>query len=257
MVNKNMQTKKRGQVTIFIILAILIVGGILAYVFYIQPTYLSTSQESMRINSCVSKAVENSVNSLLETGGLINPKFTYQYDGKNISYFCYTSENYKTCTVQVPFPEKAFEENLAKVAREEVENCYSSSVDDLRRRGYEVSDKVPEIKMELQPGKIIYSFGSVTITKEATQTLGELKVQMISPVYDMLMVATSILQQEVQYGDSEVTYIMDLYPQFLINKMKRSDGTTIYTITDKATQLKYQFASRSLVWPAGYGMTNG
>lgn len=248
-----MQKKKRGQVTIFIILAILIVGGILAFIFYIQPNFLSNSAQTMKIDSCVSDAVEEAIEELVETGGIINPQMTYPYDGKNITYFCYTSENYRTGTIIVPFPEKAFEENLAKLTQSKVEGCYTSSLDDLRRRGYEVSDEIPEIKMELQPGKIIYSLGSVTITKESTQTLGELKVEMNSQIYEMLMIATSILQQEVQYGDSEVKYIMDLYPDFLIEKMKRGDGTTIYTITDKKTQIKYQFASRSLVWPAGYG----
>ena len=52
MIKKTMQQNKRGQVTIFIILAILIVGGILTYIFYVQPTYLNPNAANLKIENC-------------------------------------------------------------------------------------------------------------------------------------------------------------------------------------------------------------
>lgn len=255
MVKKTMQQNKRGQVTIFIFLAILIVGAILVYIFYLQPNFISQNSANLKIDSCVSDLLEENVKELVKTAGLINPTFTYQYAGKEVPYLCYTNEYYQTCTVQTPFPEKTFEDNLAKLTQEGISFCYSDSLDDLRRKGYEISEKVPDFILELQPEKIITSFdGDVTITKEASQTIGKLEVETPSRIYNQLMIATSILQQEVQFGDSDVTYIMQLYPEYLIDKMKQSDGTTIYTITDKQTKMEYQFASKSLPWPPGYGL---
>ena len=46
---------------------------------------------------------------------------------------------------------------------------------------------------------------------------------------------------------------MTLYPDFIIEKIKRGDGTTIYIIKNKESKTKFQFASRSFVWPPGYG----
>ena len=36
--------------------------------------------------------------------------------------------------------------------------------------------------------------------------------------------------------------------------IKLSDGTTIYEIEHKVRGTKFQFASKSLVWPTGYGV---
>ena len=77
-------------------------------------------------------------------------------------------------------------------------------------------------------------------------------VDVNSPIYEILMVSTSILQFEVEYGDADTSSMMFLYPNLIIDKLKRSDGTTIYMIEDKLTKTKFQFASRSIAWPAGY-----
>ena len=50
---------------------------------------------------------------------------------------------------------------------------------------------------------------------------------------------------------------MVFYPEFIIDKLKQGDGTTVYIITDKETETKFQFASRSFAWPPGYGMGSG
>jgi hypothetical protein len=142
------------------------------------------------------------------------------------------------------------------MTKDQIETCYTNSLSELRRKGYDVPDQVPKFTVELQPEKIITAFeGGITITRDSSQTLGELKVETPSTIYGVLMIATSILQQEVQYGDSDTTYIMQLYPDYLIDKLKQGDETTIYIIEDKTSKIKYQFASRSLAWPPGYGIS--
>ena len=255
MVKKTMQNKKRGQVTIFIILAILIVGGVLTYIFYLQPTYLSPNTANLKIESCINGIFEEPIKDLAKNGGMIEPTFAYQYNGENISYLCYTNDYYQTCTVQNPFPEKLFEKNLAEITKDEISSCYSSSLDDLRKKGYDVPEEVPAFNIELQPEKIITTFeGGVTITKESSQTIGELKIETKTSVYNLLMLATTILQQEVQFGDSDTSSLMESYQEYSIDKLKQGDGTTVYIITDKQNKLKYQFASKSLPWPPGYGI---
>jgi hypothetical protein len=255
MAKKTMQQNKKGQVTIFIFLAILIVGGILAYLFYLKPTSTSSGAASLKIESCVSEVLESALVDLGKSGGFVNPSFTYQYQGEDFSYLCYTNDYYQTCTVQSPFPEKMFLSNLEETTKEDISFCYTDSINDLRKKGYDVPDKVPEFTIEFEPGKIIVVFeGGITITRESSQTIGELKVETVSPIYEMLIIATTILQQEVQFGDSDVTTLMQIYPEFIIDKIKRDDGTTVYIILDKSTQTKYQFASKSLPWPPGYGL---
>ena len=66
------------------------------------------------------------------------------------------------------------------------------------------------------------------------------------------MIASSISNWEAKYGDSETMNYMIYYPNLKVEKKKQGDGTTIYIITDKESEDKFMFASRSLVLPAGF-----
>ena len=66
------------------------------------------------------------------------------------------------------------------------------------------------------------------------------------------MIATSILQFESSLGDSDTDALMLYYPEYIVSKIKRQDGTTVYILEHKISGIKFQFASRSLAWPAGY-----
>jgi hypothetical protein len=65
-------------------------------------------------------------------------------------------------------------------------------------------------------------------------------------------IANSILNLETTYCDSETTLYMALYHNLKVEKILRDSGTKVYIITDRDTGNKFQFASRSQVWPAGY-----
>jgi len=73
-------------------------------------------------------------------------------------------------------------------------------------------------------------------------------------MYDLVMISTSILNFEARYGDSNPLSFMVYYPSLWIDKLKQGDGTKIYILTDLNTGESFTFASRSLSWPAGYGI---
>lgn len=256
MVKKYMVSSKKGQVTIFIILAILIVSVVLAYFFFIKPSMQSSGSKRMKIESCIDGVLDKSLKDLAEKGGMISPKFSYSYNGEEIPYICYSGEYYKTCTVQTPFPEKSFKDNLKKLTKKEVEECFSNSVNSLRRQGYSVSKTNTDFEIDLEIGRVVYRFSDgITVKKgENIQQNNALEVVYSSRIYEQLLIATTILQQETAFGDSDVNNLMESYPEFLIQKLKMGDGTTVYIIKDKASGIEYKFASRSLAWPPGYGL---
>ena len=69
--------------------------------------------------------------------------------------------------------------------------------------------------------------------------------------YDIIMIASAIQDFEAEYGDSNPETYMALYPNIRIEKLKQSDGTKVYIISDRNTLEKMQFATRSLAWPPG------
>jgi hypothetical protein len=68
------------------------------------------------------------------------------------------------------------------------------------------------------------------------------------------MIATSIVDFSSTVGDAETLNYVQFYPNLKIEKLKK-EGDTIYTLTNVVTNEQFRFATRSLVWPAGYGET--
>ncbi len=248
MVEKNM--KKRGQLTLFILIAVILVSIVLVFFLWLQPEYFLDESGGLKFENCVEDALEETINELSLNAGFVNPSFTYPYDGEDFTYLCYTEEYYETCVVQVPFLKNTFEEQAEGALRDEIDACYASSISDLKAQGFDVRSGEVDYEILLEPGV-------AKVQIEAPTTVGSQKftrfsVKLNSHIYDMLMMATSILQFEAQLGDSDVSTMMGLYPDYVIDKIKRSDGTTVYILEDKVLGTKYQFASKSLVWPAGY-----
>jgi len=243
---------KKGQVTLFILIAVIIVSVILVFFLWIRPEYFLEKSRGLKFEGCVRDALEESIDDLGMNAGFVNPTFTYPYNGEDFTYLCYTEEYYQTCVVQVPFLKNTFEAQAKGALKEKIDSCYSSSIEDLRAQGYEVSSGTVDYEILLEPGV-------AKVQIEAPTTVGSQKftrfnVELNSHIYDMLMISTSILQYEAQLGDSDVTSMMVLYPDYIIDKIKRSDGTTVYILEDKVFGTKFQFASKSLVWPVGYSL---
>ncbi len=250
MVEINME--KRGQVTIFIIVAIIIVVGILSYFLWIKPTYITDKSGALGFEGCVEDVVEQAISELELKAGFINPEFTYAYNGQELTYLCYTNDYYETCTVQVPFLKNAFDEQMEQLIRSDIDSCYSNSIEDLKAQGYSVSTGTIEYDVLIEPSVVRVEIDAPTIV--GSQQFARFNVKVNAPTYDMVMIATSILQFETKYGDADTTAIMEFYPDYIVKKMKRSDGTTVYFLEHKILGNKFQFASKSLVWPAGYAL---
>lgn len=245
------ETGKRGQVTIFIILGIVIVSAVLVFFIWIRPEYLSQTGGRLNFESCVRDSVVGAVSELEKNAGYINPEFTYNHKGEQIVYLCYTNEDYRTCTIQKPFLKQHFEEELKKYITSDVENCYANSVSILREEGYDVVSGRVNFSVSIEPESIDVLADAPTAVGSAGYSRFNIKTP--SPLYDMLMISTSLLQFEARYGDTDTDSINDFYPDYFVEKLKMDDGTTIYTLTSKLYRNEFKFASRSLAWPAGYG----
>lgn len=242
--------EKRGQVTMFIIVAIVVVAGILVFFLFVQPTYFLDKGAAIGFEGCIEDVVEDAIGELELKAGFINPEFTYMYNGDELTYLCYTNDYYKTCTVQVPFLKNVFDEQMEILIRDDVDTCYDNSIDELKAQGYSVVAGVVTYDVLIEPSVVRVEIDAPTVV--GGQQFARFNVRVNSPIYDMVMIATSILQFETKYGDADVGSMMDFYPDYVISKMKRGDGTTVYALEHKVLGNKFQFASRSLAWPAGY-----
>ena len=248
---------KRGQVTIFIIVAILIVAfGILIYMFYPKigsDGPVDTESPSAFIQECLEEKIQDTVETISLQGGSFDPSFYYSYGEDNIEYLCYTNQYYRPCVVQQPFLAKHIQSEIENEIEGDVEACFNSMEKSYTNKGYTTDLKRGDFSVELLPNKIITSFShELVLTKGDVEKYQNFKIVLDNNLYELASIAGSIVGWETLYGDVEVTSYMNYYHNLKIEKQKQSDETTVYILTDRDSEKKFQFASRSYAFPPGY-----
>src|SRR3989338_102077 len=94
--------KKRAQMAIFVIVAIVLVGIILLFFLFrgeiVPPTEVKIKEDpKIYIDDCVRKNVNGAVDLMLPQGGLISPVHTKLYNDIKVGYLCYNSGSYFPC----------------------------------------------------------------------------------------------------------------------------------------------------------------
>ena len=247
---------KSGQVTIFIIIAIIIVAlGILIYLFFPQIRVnfgFAADNPSEFIQNCMEDKIKSTTETLSLQGGSLNPENYFLYSDDRIEYLCYTNEYYIPCVVQQPLLKQHIENEIKNEIKEESNSCFDSLRQNFEGQGFIVNLERGDIIVELLPNIIVVTYDrSLSITKDSTERYEKLNVVINNNLYELMSIANSILSMEVQFGDSETTIYMNYYHDLKVEKKKQTDGTTIYILTDRSTGDKFQFASRSIAWPPG------
>ena len=249
---------RRGQVTIFIILAIIIVAaGFLIYSFYPQiKTSFGGGEQNPEsyIQTCIEQDIKEAVDKVSIQGGSINPLNNILYGDTKVEFLCYTEENYRPCVVQQPMLKQHIESEIEKDIETDVNACFTSLKESYQKRGYEVNLKKGEQNTELLPNKISSVFNySFTLTKNGdTQEYNSFIILLNNNLYELTAIANSIIEWEATYGDAEPTTYMTYYHNLKVEKIKRDNGEKIYILTDRETGNKFQFAIKGQIWVAGY-----
>ncbi len=252
-----MTREKRGQMAIFVIVAVAIVLVILLY-FLFRPRLTDIIQGEFSpqsfLRSCVEDDLRTEVETLARQGGYRNPVSFASYKGEKIQYLCYTDDPYETCIVQQPMVKENFENQLNDAVAGRADECMRSLISEYEKRGYDVSAGNIETQTSLAPGKISVRFNApLTLSRETSEKFDGFDVEMESEMYNLVFIAQSIVEYEAEFGDSATELYLQYYPNLKIEKTGLSDGTRIYKLSDVVTKEQFSFASRSVAWPAGYG----
>jgi hypothetical protein len=248
---------KNAQVTIFIIIAILIIAAaVLIYLFYPKiSTTLGTQEDTPQtyIQSCIEKEITDAITTVSLQGGSINPENYILYNDTKIEYLCYTNQYYQSCLIQQPMLKEYIEAQIKSAISKNATSCFNSLKSSYQKQGYDIDMKNGAVTVELLPKRVITTFNySVTATKGDTQKYDSFIVITNNNLYELTSIANSIIQWESTYGNAEVTAYMTYYHDLKVEKNLINSGDKIYVITDRNTGSKFQFASRSQAWPAGY-----
>ncbi len=249
---------KRGQVTLFIILAIILVG-IVALFYFMFPRIKTTFETQIQnpetlLQNCLKDKIEDTVNTISLQGGSINPELFYLYQGNKVRYLCYTEEYYAPCVMQQVFLEEQIETEIKNEIQAEANSCFDRLEESFKSSGYDVELTRGELKVDLLPKIVLVTFNNKLVLSRggSSQVKEKFDIILDNNLYELAGISGSILEWETQYGDTETTLYMTYYRDLRVEKKKQDDGTTVYILTNKKNQNKFQFASRSVPWPPGY-----
>ncbi|MFA5953854.1 MAG: hypothetical protein WC812_04640 [Candidatus Pacearchaeota archaeon] len=250
--------KKRGQVTIFVIIAIvIIVLGVLAFFLYPKlkiSTGFNTENPELFLQNCVENDLENLIETLSLQGGEFNPQGYTIYQDVKIKYICYTSDYFTLGLKQVPFIKRFVEDEISVQIKPKVDECFDDLVLKYQQKGYEVSSKKGNIQTEILPEQTSIDLIGYNLTVSRGENENRFNLFVINldnNLYELLNIAEHIVSWENEFGDADTLSIMMLKKDIRVNKILRDDGSKIYIIENKKTKEAFQFASRSLVFPAG------
>jgi len=250
---------KRGQVTIFIIIGIAIIAiGVLIYAFYPQIQSLikpGSKNPAAFMQTCLEDKIEDTVEILSLQGGSVEPEGYYLYEGNKLKYLCYTNQDYQLCGIQISFLRNHIETEIENEIAEEIDICFEDLKDSYEKQGYDVSLTKGNTTVELLPEKIMTTLtNELALTRGDTERYETFRIVLNNNLYELVSISRNIINWETSYGDAETTIYMDLYHHLKVEKHKSDDGSKIYIVTNRNTGNKFQFASRSVVWPPGYGL---
>jgi len=250
---------KNGQLTIFIIAAIVIIA--LAEIIYflfpgaiVNLGIISVGTPEAFMQTCIEDQLKNTINMVSVQGSSLEPENFVLYQDDKIEYLCYNENNYLPCVMQQPLLKQHIESGIKSGIKNQEDVCFEDLKKSFERKGYQVSLERGDTTIELLPKKILVTFeNDLTLTKENSERIEKINVVLNNNLYELTSIADSILNWEARYGDAETTIYMSYYRDLKVEKLKQSGGETIYILTNRNTGEKFQFASRSVAFPAGYG----
>ena len=246
---------RNAQVTIFIIVGIVIVVGIVAIIIFMGDYSVESPVDlgpKAFISKCVSDAVKESVGKILDGGGEIVPSRVLMYNGIEWNYLCYQADYYLSCYNLVPMLEARVEDEIRRDTMDDVQNCFDEMAVDFENSGFSVSGGASDYSIDLLPGKIEINLKKkIEISKDGVvQGFENFDTDVLSSVYDLIRIVREIVNAESRYCYFEYNGFMLLYPEYYIKRIDYDDNK-VYRVIDRKSEEEFRFAVRSCVFAPG------
>jgi len=257
----DVKMNKAGQVTIWIILAVILIAVVLLFLALDEeqiPLIATQGAPGFApetfIQTCVEEYVEDATRVMLPQGGFISPKNTVGYNGTEVEYLCENIGFYEPCINQHPVLLKEISQQIEDHVDSEIGNCFNELETVIENRQGDISFGFGhEIDVRLGEDRIFVDIEKdITITeREDRRVFGGFSFEITNPIYNLATIALEIAAQEADYCYFEFVGYGLVYPRYKIIPYYMSDPTVIYTIIDTRLDKQMSIAIRSCAIPAG------
>jgi len=243
---------KRGQVSVFVIVGIIIV--ILAALFFflrsevglfVNPTtFLNEKSRPIEDNLkvCVRNVTLTNLNLLAKQGGNLNPTNYVLYQSNPVSFFCNNIPNDRKCLNVMP----TFD-NLVTNLNAEIQSGVNDCVDKgLVENGFGYEVNAGSIKTELTilgDSVAVKADYDIKIKKgEITQEIRPIVERFDIPIQDLYGVSVDVINSEASLGYFEqLLYMLNERGQFIVN-LDKPYPNKIYRVQKKGSDFEFWFA---------------
>jgi len=258
---------KKAQIAIWVVLALVLAGSIILFFTLGRGPKLVgpgdagvVFDEEAYITSCVNDIVEESLDAILPRGGFKIPLNSRNFNDTKlgelvqVEYICENRGFYYPCIQQHPMLLNEMKAEIRKDIAPRISGCFDSFKEEVENaQGNVIFDSPLDIEVYLEPDRIFIDVKrDVRITKqEETRRFRGVRVETISPVYNLAVLAMEIASQEADYCYFEYVGYKTFYPRYTVKKYVLSDYTRIYTLIDTETDEHMNIAVRSCAIPPG------
>src|SRR3989338_7110648 len=194
---------KQAQVTLFIILAIILVV-VIALFFYLTrlPDVVRNPSKNPGafLDNCIKESLKESEEIILTSNGFPEEDFKNYilYNSERVPYLCSVSEYYSPCVPQEPALLSNIEQTIENKLARDVESCFSTLKEDFEAKSYLVSFSSTKSNLSITKGAMIVSIEKkFAASKDSgSYELKDLKAQYGSDLYDLIKLEQTIVNYE-------------------------------------------------------------
>lgn len=256
---------KKGQVTIYIIITIIIVAAILLILFLRKnagpdiPVGPEAIPESI-LDTCIKDKVKEGIRLIGDNGGDIDPdnfisyKLSEQQFAHKFSYLCYYEGFNLPCIPQQPALISHVQEELKEFITGEVENCFDNLTLTLSEQGNIVDAQYNGFILNLSKNFVnLKIFGELVLTKSGETSRHEnFEIKIPSKIYGLTRAANEIADQEARFCNFNTLGYMLIYPELKMGPPTIAhEGSKIYIVQNRQTKEEFRFAVRGCVLAEG------
>ena len=236
---------KRGQITIFIIFAIIIVGAIIVYFSLnnnskdiVNP---ATNEIYSFVKDCIKKTGEDAIYQIAQNGGYYLPTKVSTANG--IPYYYYSGENLLISKTEI-------ENQLAFYINNNLKYC-TGSFEDFPQSSVDSGEVLSEVMIEEGQIKINANYPLIITKNEKTYSLKNFKDIIVRTRFDAIYKSLEkIIKDQLTREDVCLSCITNIaLENDLIINIIGLEETTLFVIQDENSKIngvpiKWQFANR-------------
>ncbi len=248
---------KRGQVTIFVIVGIMILVTIFLVFYFlgdrikkqsdVETVFDESSLEPLQdyVGRCIEEHGNEAIDLVLKQGGMINPVVYYNYEDNKINYLCHTN-TFNSCENKYPFVDNLIENEIKNYLLNKLPGCIDLS--DIRNSGYNVEAGTLSLDLDVSNYKTIATvYYPVTISKGETKITESRFVEEFDvPLGIFAETAEDVVDEEILFG----TFFNQIYeanhPEITVIPFSVG-ATKIYKIKIRNYNDEFIFAVRGWV----------